>query len=63
MIFSPQTFEGPPSVPARQFKRMPPQPIVPWTVARLVRATWIWLMAETNAPTRATARKAPGSRG
>lgn len=36
------------SVPQRVYIQMLPQPIVPWTPARLMRSSWQWLMAETG---------------
>jgi hypothetical protein len=47
MIFSPQTFPTPASVPARKPARMDAQPVTPWTVPLLMTAGWQWLIAET----------------
>jgi len=47
MIFSPQIFPAPDSVPARKPVRMEAQPVVPWTVPLLLAATWQWLIAES----------------
>ncbi len=35
------------SVPPRSFSTMPEQPLVPWTLPRLVAAGYEWLMTET----------------
>jgi hypothetical protein len=38
------------SLPPRRMMAMPPQPIVPWTPARMSRAFIGWLMEETYIP-------------
>ncbi|MEP6828900.1 MAG: hypothetical protein ABI963_01055 [Rhizomicrobium sp.] len=47
MIFSPQNFPTPASLPPRKPARMDAQPIIPWTAALLLTVGWQWLIAET----------------
>jgi hypothetical protein len=47
MVFSPQTFPAPASMPERKPARLDAQPIIPWTAALLLTAGWQWLIAET----------------